>query len=42
MRANATTHPSQAPINGRYTLEREFNTQMYADVMLNANKQILR
>ncbi|MGN6508715.1 MAG: SusC/RagA family TonB-linked outer membrane protein [Chitinophaga sp.] len=40
MKANATTHPSQSPINGRYTLEKEFNTQMYADVMLNANKQL--
>lgn len=40
LKAHATTQGTLAPTNGRYTLEREFNTQMYGDLILNANKKL--
>lgn len=40
MRINASTHLSQAARNGRYTLEKEFNTQLYGDLIFNYNKDI--
>lgn len=40
LKAYATTQGTLAPANGRYTLEREFNTQLYGDLMLNANKKL--
>ncbi|CAL1520036.1 SusC/RagA family TonB-linked outer membrane protein [Chitinophaga sp. MM2321] len=40
LEAYAGTQVVLAGSNGRYTLEREFNTQLYADMMLNASKKI--
>ncbi|MGX5819591.1 SusC/RagA family TonB-linked outer membrane protein [Chitinophaga lutea] len=40
LKAFASTQASLAPSNGRYTFEREFNTQLYADLILQANKKL--
>ncbi len=40
MRINASTHLSQAARNGRYTLEKEFNTQLYGDLIFSYNKEL--
>lgn len=40
LKAYATTQGTLAPVNGRYTFERAFNTQMYGDLLLNANKKL--
>ncbi|WP_158563339.1 SusC/RagA family TonB-linked outer membrane protein [Chitinophaga silvatica] len=40
LEAYAGTQVVLAGTNGRYTLEKEFNTQLYADLMLNASHQL--
>ncbi|WP_119078962.1 SusC/RagA family TonB-linked outer membrane protein [Chitinophaga alhagiae] len=40
LKAHASTQSSLAPSNGRYTLEREFNTQLYGDLIFTANKKL--
>lgn len=40
MKAYASTQATLAPTNGRYTFEREFNTQLYGDLILSANKKL--
>ncbi|MGN7721483.1 SusC/RagA family TonB-linked outer membrane protein [Chitinophaga sp. 22620] len=40
MKAYASTQASLAPPNGRYTVEKEFNTQLYADLIFSANKKL--
>ncbi|MGE7776934.1 SusC/RagA family TonB-linked outer membrane protein [Chitinophaga sp. NPDC101104] len=42
LKANASTDTRIAAARGRYTLEREFNTQMYGDLMLNFNKDLTK
>ncbi|WP_295118251.1 SusC/RagA family TonB-linked outer membrane protein [uncultured Chitinophaga sp.] len=39
LKAYAGTQSVLAPARGRYTLEREYNTQLYADVLFTANKK---
>jgi TonB-linked SusC/RagA family outer membrane protein len=40
LEAYAGTQIVLAPSNGRYTLEKEFNTQLYGDLMVNASSKI--
>ncbi|NSL90480.1 SusC/RagA family TonB-linked outer membrane protein [Chitinophaga sp. Mgbs1] len=40
LEAYAGTQVVLSGSNGRYTLEREFNTQLYADIMVNASSKI--
>lgn len=40
LEAYAGTQVVLAASNGRYTMEREFNTQLYADLMVNASKKM--
>lgn len=40
LKAYASTDTRIAALNGRYSLEREFNTQMYGDLIFNYNKEL--
>lgn len=40
LKAHAGTQSVLAPARGRYTLERENNTQLYGDLLLTANKKV--
>ncbi|WP_333862630.1 SusC/RagA family TonB-linked outer membrane protein [Chitinophaga sp.] len=42
LKAYASTDTRIAARNGRYSLEREFNTQMYADLIFNYNKALTK